>query len=67
MSDRSASRFMSSHVAQMSSHLQQCTVARSSWHHLGCAAEAAHAFLAQRFVTTITIVVTLVVVLASGG
>ena len=64
MSNRPASRSVSLHLAQMSSHVQQCTSARSTWHHLGCAAEATHGFLAQRFVTTI--VVAVVLALASG-
>lgn len=61
MSDRPVSRFVSLHRAQMSSHLQQCTLARGSWYRLGCAAEAAHGFLAQRFVTTIALVAVLAV------
>lgn len=64
MSDRPVSRFVSLHVAQMSNHLQQCALARGSWYRLGCAAEVAHEFLAQRFVTTIVLAVVLVV--ASG-
>lgn len=64
MSDRPVSRFVSFHRAQMSSHLQQCKLARGSWHRLGCAAEVAHGFLAQRFVTILVVVV--VFVAASG-
>ncbi|WP_156949870.1 hypothetical protein [Simplicispira psychrophila] len=64
MSDRPVPRFVSLHMAQMSSHLQQCRLARGSWYRLGCVAEAAHGFLAQRFVTTIALAVVLVV--ASG-
>lgn len=65
MSDRSVSRLASLYGAQMSSHLQQCTLASGVWHRLGCAAEAAHGFLAQRFVTT-TVVVAVVLAVASG-
>lgn len=56
MSDRPVSRFVSLHRAQMSSHLQQCAVARSSWHALGCMAEALHALFARRFVTTLVVI-----------
>ncbi len=56
MPDRPVSRFVSLHRAQMSSHLEQCALARSSWHHLGCAAEATHALLAHRFVTTLVVI-----------
>ena len=64
MSDRPVSRFVSFHVAQMSSHLQQCTLARGSLHYLGCAAEAAHAFLAQRFVTLLFVLVAVLATVA---
>lgn len=40
----------------MSGHLQQCRVASGPWHGIGCAAEALHGFIAQRFVTTIVVV-----------
>lgn len=65
MSDRSVSRLASVYGAQMSSHLQQCTLASGVWHCLGCAAEAVHGFLAQRFVTT-TVVVAVVLAVASS-
>ena len=62
MSDRRTSRFVSLHRAQMASHLQQCTLARSAWHPLGCVAEAVHALLAHRFVTTLAVIFALVAV-----
>lgn len=43
-------------MSPMSSHLQQCLLASGRWHGLGCATEALHGFLAQRFVTTIVAV-----------
>lgn len=56
MSDRPISGFVSLHRAQMSSHLEQCALARSSWHPLGCAAEAMHSLFAHRFVTTLVVI-----------
>ena len=56
MSDRPVTRFVSLHRAQMSSHLEQCALARSSWHHVGCAAEAVHSLFAHRFVTTLVVI-----------
>ena len=56
MSDRPVTRFVSLHRAQMSSHLEQCALARSSWHHVGCVAEAVHSLFAHRFVTTLVVI-----------
>lgn len=50
-------------MAPISGHLQQCLLASGRWHRLGCAVEALHGFLAQRFVTTIVVVA----VLAAAG
>ncbi len=43
-------------LTALGDHVATCSGSRSRWFSLQCAAEAAHAFIAARFVTTLAIV-----------
>ena len=47
---------------QLSEHFHECVLASGPLHRMHCAGEAVHGFLAQRFVTTMVVVTTLVAI-----
>ena len=55
MSDLSLPRAAAHSASSLSEHARQCMVACGPMHRVRCAAEAAHGFLAHRFVTTLTV------------
>lgn len=50
---------------RLADHARQCVLARGRWHRLRCAAEATHAFVAPRFVTTLMLWVLVLAVLSA--
>lgn len=46
----------------LNNHFQRCAISLSPLHRLQCAAETLNAFLAPRFVTTLTVLTTIVLV-----
>lgn len=64
MSDLSLARVAAHPASPLSVHARQCMAACGPMHRVRCAAEAAHGFLAHRFVTTLAVAAA--VVAASG-
>lgn len=60
-----ATDFDRSVITLLGDHFRQCAFARGPLHSLRCAAEAADAFLAPRFVTTLVLMTAVVLLGAS--
>jgi hypothetical protein len=60
-----ATDFDRSVITLLGEHFHQCAFARGPLHSLRCAAEAANAFLAPRFVTTLVVLAVVVLLGAS--
>lgn len=59
MTDLSLPRHIQHSKRQLSDHYRECSQAAGAMHRMHCAGEAVHGFLAQRFVTTVVVVATL--------